>query len=145
SGDLGDPVAIARQLQGTPGGQDTFRRFFQGYLGYTSASSIQKPNVPTFSAVSGDMIKETDAFIQDVVVSKRGGLRELLTAPTTNPSAALAAYYGFPAPASDFASVMRPAGRGLGILAQGSFLATHASSDASSPTKRGLFPFFRLF
>jgi len=34
---------------------------------------------------------------------------------------------------------MRPAGRGFGILAQGAFLATHASSDSSSPTKRGLF------
>ena len=40
---------------------------------------------------------------------------------------------------------MRPAGRGFGILAQGAFLATHASSDSSSPTKRGLFPFYRLF
>ena len=34
---------------------------------------------------------------------------------------------GFPSPASDYASVTRPAGRGLGVLAQGSFLATHAS------------------
>ena len=91
------------------------------------------------------MIKETESFITDVVISKGGGLKDLLTAPTTNPSAKLAAYYGFPAPPADFASLMRPAGRGYGILAQGAFLATHASSDSSSPTKRGLFPFFRLF
>ncbi len=101
--------------------------------------------MPGFSAVAADMIRETESFITDVVVNKGGGVKELLTAPTTNPSAALAAYYGFPAPATDFASIMRPAGRGVGILAQGSFLATHASSDSSSPTKRGLFPFYRLF
>jgi len=145
SGDLGDVVAIARDLQATPAGRDVFTRFFQGYLGYTAVSSIQKPNVPNFSAVSGDMIRETDAFIADVLIGNRGGLKALLTTPTTNPSAALATFYGFPPPAGDFASIARPAGRGVGILAQGSFLATHASSDSSSPTKRGLFPFFRLF
>jgi hypothetical protein len=145
AGDLGDVVALARDLQSTSAGQDVFRRFFQGYLGYTAVSSIQKPNVMNFSAVSADMIRETDAFIQDVVMNQHGGLKELLTATTTNPSAALATFYGFPAPASDYASITRPAGRGLGILAQGSFLATHASSDSSSPTKRGLFPLFRLF
>jgi Protein of unknown function (DUF1588)/Protein of unknown function (DUF1592)/Protein of unknown function (DUF1595)/Protein of unknown function (DUF1587) len=145
SGDIGDKVAIARALQATPQGKDAFQRFFQGYLGYTSVSSIQKPNIANFSAISADMIAETEAFIADVIVRKGGGVRELLTAPTTYPSAALAAYYQFPAPASDFAAVVRPAGRGLGILAQGSFLATHASSNSSSPTKRGLFPYFRLF
>jgi len=103
SGDLGDVVAIARGLQATPAGQDVFKRFFQGYLGYTAVSSIQKPNVPNFSAVSGDMIRETDAFIADVLISHRGGLKELLTSPSTNPSAALASFYGFPAPAGDFA------------------------------------------
>jgi hypothetical protein len=36
--------------------------FFQGYLGYTTVSSIQKPNItaqgsaPAFSAVAPDMI-----------------------------------------------------------------------------------------
>ena len=145
SGDLGDVVAIAHDLQATPAGQDVFKRFFQGYLGYTAVSSIQKPNVDKFSSVSADMIRETDAFIADVLIAHRGGLRELLTSASTNPSAALATFYGFPAPSGDFAPIARPAGRGIGILAQGSFLATHASSDSSSPTKRGLFPFFRLF
>ena len=145
SGNLGDVVAMARALQATPAGQETLKRFFQAYLGYNLVSSIGKPNIATFSAVSPDMVRETDAFINDVIVTKAGGMRELLTAPTTNPSAALATYYGFPAPASDFATITRPAGRGIGVLAQGSFLASHASSDSSSPTKRGLFPFFRLF
>jgi hypothetical protein len=145
TGDLGDVVAIARSLQATPSGQLALQHFFEGYLGYTAVSSVQKANIPAFSNVSADMILETNAFLNDIVVKKSGGLKELLTATTTNPSAALASYYGFAAPSADYASMARPAGRGLGILAQGSFLATHASSDSSSPTKRGLFPYFRLF
>ena len=145
SGNLGDVVALARSLQATPAGKQVLIRFFQNYLSYTSVSSIQKPNIANFNSVSADMVRETDAFISDIVVQKGGGMKQLLTATTTNPSAALASYYGFPAPAGDYASVTRPAARGLGILAQGSFLASHASSNSSSPTKRGLFPFFRLF
>ncbi len=151
SGNLGDLTALARNLQATPAGKQAFMHFFQGYLGYTTVSSIQKPNItaqgnaPAFSTVAPDMIKETEAFITDVVINNGGGVKELLTAPTTNPSAALAAYYGFAAPPSDFATIQRPQGRGIGILAQGAFLATNASSDSSSPTKRGLFPFYRLF
>jgi hypothetical protein len=90
------------------------------------------------------MVDETRRFIDEVIVQKGGGVKQLLTANTTNPSKDLAAYYGFPAPASDFATVTRPAGKGIGVLAQGSFLASHANSDASSPTQRGLFAYSRL-
>jgi hypothetical protein len=91
------------------------------------------------------MALETQAFLQDLVIGKGAGLKELLTSPTTNPSRALATYYGFAAPAGDYASIARPAGRGVGILAQGAFLATHAAADSSSPTRRGLFPYRRLY
>jgi hypothetical protein len=90
------------------------------------------------------MVQETRTFIDDVVFQKGGGLKELLTAASTNPSQKLAQYYGFPSPAGDYASMARPTGRGLGILAQGSFLATRAAADASSPTQRGLFAYARL-
>jgi hypothetical protein len=145
SGNLGDPVALARSLLATAAGKQGLQHFFDGYLGYyTRVTSIQKPNIPAFAGVSGDMIQETRAFIDDVVFQKGGGLKELLTAASTNPSQKLAQYYGFPSPAGDYASIARPSGHGLGILAQGSFLATHAAADASSPTQRGLFPFSRL-
>ena len=63
------------------------------------------------------MVQETRAFINQVVFQNAGGLEDLLTGNTTNPSRALAAYYatgnmytgGFPTPASDYASVTRPA------------------------------------
>jgi hypothetical protein len=131
-------------MMATEPGKQMLQRFFEGYLAYTSVSAIARPNVPNFSSVGGQMAQETRAFINDVVLQKAGGIKELLTASTTNPSGALATFYGFPAPASDFASVARPASRGIGVLAQGSFLTTHASSNGSSPTKRGLFVYEHL-
>jgi hypothetical protein len=142
SGALGDPVEQATALLATERGKQALQRFFEGYLGYTSAAAIQRPNIPAFSDVSGDMVQETRAFLNDVLFNGAGGVRELLTAPTTNPSQALASYYGLPAPAADYAPVTRSTG--VGVLAQGAFLATHANADASSPTKRGLFPFLKL-
>jgi hypothetical protein len=144
SGNLGDLVATAKSLLATDGGKEAMQHFFEGYLLYTRVTSMEKTNIPTFPAAGADMLLETRAFIDEVVLQKGGGLRELLTASTTNPSKNLAQYYGFPAPGTDYASITRPSGRGLGILAQGSFLATHANADASSPTQRGLFPYRQL-
>jgi hypothetical protein len=150
---LGDVAATARTMLGTDAGKQALHRFFEQYLDYVSVTSMQKPNVASFASVSADMVAETHAFIDQVVLQNGGGLKDLLTANTTNPSKALATYYGtgnaysggFPMPATDYASVTRPPGLGLGVLAQGAFLATHASSTTSSPTKRGLFPYYRLF
>jgi hypothetical protein len=153
SNNLGDLAAQARTMMATSQGQQAVQHFFEQYLEYASVTSLQKPNISNFSALSQDMAQETRAFINDVVLTKGGGLKELLSAQTTNPSKALASYYaggkgstaGFPTPSSDYASVARPAGTGVGVLAQGSFLSTHAAADHDSPTKRGLFVFYKLF
>jgi hypothetical protein len=144
SGNMGDLVAQARTMLATDPGKQAMQRFFEGYLDYARVTAIAKPNIAAFAGASADMAQETRAFIDNVVLRNGGGLKQLLTANTTNPSRALASFYGFTTPATDYASVTRPAGRGLGILAQGSFLSTHASTDSSSPTKRGLFTFLRL-
>jgi len=143
-GTMGDPVEVAKSLVATDGGKEALQRFFRAYFDYGAVTSIEKPNIPNFTALSQDMVQETRHFVDEVVFQKGGGLKEMLTAPTTNPSKALATYYGFPAPSTDYATVARPTGRGLGMLAQGSYLATHAAADASSPTKRGLFALTRL-
>jgi hypothetical protein len=148
-GAIADPAATARNLLMTDGGKQALQHFFEGYLAFTRVSSIQRPNVKgannaLFSDVSADMAQETRSFIQQVVLQGGGGVKDLFTSPTTNVSTKLAQYYGFPAPSADGASVARPAGQGVGILAQGAFLSTHANSDASSPTQRGLFVFQRL-
>jgi len=150
---LGDLAAQARTMMATSQGQQAVQHFFEQYLEYSSVTSLQKPNISNFASVSQDMAQETRAFIADVILNKGGGLKDLLTAQTTNPSKALATYYSggngssahFPTPSSDYASVMRPAGAGVGVLAQGSFLSTHAAADHDSPTKRGLFVFYKLF
>lgn len=144
SGNLGDLSTVAETMLDTEAGKQTLQRFFDGYVGYTRVNSTQKPGVDGFETAKLDMIDETRAFIDTVVFQNNEGVRELLTAPTTNPSTALANFYGFPAPASDFGSVQRPSGQGVGILAQGAFLASHANADASSPTKRGVFTFSHL-
>jgi hypothetical protein len=150
---LGSLPDLAKSMLATDAGKQTLHRFFEQYLGYASVTSMQKPNISSFASVSADLVKETRAFIDQVVFQGGGGLEDLLTANTTNPSRALATYYGtgnmytggFPTPASDYASVTRPAALGLGVLSQGAFLSTHAGSDTSSPTKRGLFMFYKLF
>jgi hypothetical protein len=145
NGSMDPPAKVAAAMMATSAGKETLQRFFAAYFDYSNVTSIQKTNVQNFPALSTDMVQETRHFIDDVVFQNKGGLKDLLTAPSTNPSKALAAFYGFPTPANDFDSVARPAGRGIGLLAQGAFLSVHAASDGSSPTKRGLFPYSRLF
>ena len=139
-----DASAWANALLATDSGKLALQHFFESYLDYARVASIERANVPQFANVRADMIQETRSFIDQVVIQNRGGLKELLTADTTNPSSALAAYYGFPSPASDHAAVTRAAGRGIGVLAQGSVLASRAQPNGSSPTKRGLWVFSRL-
>ena len=144
TGSLDDVVTTAKTMITGDTGKQALHHFFEGYLDYVRVASIEKAGLDQFPAVRGDMVKETRAFIDDVVFQKRGGFGDLLTSPTTYPSQALASFYGFPSPANDFAPTARPAGRGIGLLAQGSILASRAQPDGSSPTKRGLLVFSRL-
>jgi hypothetical protein len=141
-------VALAKQLLATPGGKLALQRFFEGYLGYTRVSATQKPNQQGFSEVNEDMALETRTFIEQTLIVKGGGLNELLTSPTTYPTKKLAEFYNkteptlASLPATDGAPVMRA--QGLGVLAQGAFLASQANTDGSSPTQRGVFAYLRL-
>jgi hypothetical protein len=146
AGQLSTPeqlVGIASQMLTTPVGREVVHRFFKSWLGYEQVPPALS-NVPSFATIGPDMVQETRKFIEEVVMTGRGGIRELLTAPYTTPSASLATFYGFPAPAADYAKIERPAGRGLGVLAQGSLIAAHSHEAASSPTLRGLLVFERL-
>jgi Protein of unknown function (DUF1588)/Protein of unknown function (DUF1592)/Protein of unknown function (DUF1595)/Protein of unknown function (DUF1587) len=137
-----DVVALAKMLLATDAGKQTLQHFFEAYLDYPRVASLDRAGIPTFDAIRTDMIQETRAFIDQVVVQGNGGLKDLLTANTTNPSAALATYYGLPAPSAPFTSVTRM--NGIGVLAQGSILASRALPDGSSPTQRGLLVYSKL-
>ena len=139
-----DATALAKSLLATDAGKATLQHFFESYLDYPRVASISRSGIDQFPNVRGDMIQETRTFIEQVVFQRNGGLKELLTAGNTNPSRALSTYYGFPQPATDYASVTRTSGQGIGVLAQGSILASRAQPNGSSPTQRGLLVFSRL-
>ena len=138
-------LAEARNLLTTPGGKAAARELFREWAGYALVRARTKSNKDFSASVAADMESETDQFIDDVVFSKGGGLKDLLTAPYTFVNASLAAFYGYGAPGADFTRVDRPVNWGIGLLAQGSMLAANAHADATSPTWRGLFVFSKLF
>jgi len=144
SGSSVDVVSLAKSLLATDKGKQMVQHFFEAYLGYTTVGSVERANISNFADIRGDFVQETRSFIDQVVLQNNGGLKDLLTANTTNPSQKLASYYGMPAPSADYASVQRPAGQGIGVLAQGSILASHALPTSSSPTQRGLLVFTRM-
>ncbi len=116
-------------------------RFADQWLGLSTLQNLRKDDAvfPDFQeAVQEALSEETRRFITGVVLDNRGTPADLLTAPYTFIDNRLATYYRFaPVAGTDFARVDRPAGWGVGLLAQGSLLAIEAHSLTTSPTKRG--------
>jgi hypothetical protein len=137
-------VATARELLLTPSGREVVQTFFDAYVGHSRVTSIAKAGVDEFPVMREQMLQETRSFIDEVIMNRGGGVKELLTATFTTPSADLASFYGFPAPAENYGIVERPEGRGIGLMAQGAVLATLAQPNGSSPTKRGMWVYSRL-
>jgi uncharacterized protein DUF1588/uncharacterized protein DUF1592/uncharacterized protein DUF1595/uncharacterized protein DUF1587 len=146
-GELTSPEVLetsARELLASPRGHEVIQSFFDSYVGHSKVTSIAKVGVQEFAGLREQMLEETRSFIEEVVINRGGGAKELFTANITTPSTALASFYGLGAPASDYAVVERPAGMGIGLLAQGAVLATLSQPNGSSPTKRGLWVYKRL-
>jgi uncharacterized protein DUF1588/uncharacterized protein DUF1592/uncharacterized protein DUF1595/uncharacterized protein DUF1587 len=147
-GELSTPdvlVGAARELLLSPRGREVVQHFFDAFVGYGRVTTLAKSNdAPAFEARRGEMAEETRRFIDEVVVNRLGGVRELLTATFTTPTQQLASFYGIPAPTGDYAPVERRPGEGIGLLAQGAFLATYAQPNGSSPTKRGVWVYKHL-
>ena len=146
-GDFATPtarVAKAKELLATTNGQEQLHQFLAEWSGYGRIASKTKTTVANFDTLRDSMLQETKLFLHEAVVTRKGGVKELLTANYTFVDSSLATLYGFGASASGFAQVQRPAGQGLGLLAQGSILAGSAHSDASSPTLRGLVVYEKL-
>jgi hypothetical protein len=137
--------AAARELLGTPRGQEVIQSFFDSFVGHSRVTSIAKAEVDQFAALRQEMLNETRSFVEEVIINRGGGYKELFTANITTPTEALSTFYvDFPVPASPHAVVERPAGRGIGLLAQGAVLATLSQPNGSSPTKRGLWIYKHL-
>jgi hypothetical protein len=139
-------VGEARRLLQTPRGQDIVREFFREWLGYRTVIDKVKTTTKDFDLVKGAMAEETARFIDQVVVTDKGGVKDLLLSPFTVVNGPLLGFYGIgPASSADYALVRRPESMSIGILAQGSLLAGNAQTNRSSPTKRGLLLFEKLF
>jgi hypothetical protein len=152
SGGLADPetrVAQARQLLGTPGGEQVIQQFFSEWLWYTQAGSANRANAPdNFPTIRAKMVLETQRFINQVVTIEQGGVADLLTANYTIADTELGTYYGLNGGTGDLyqgGGVPVTRNEGVGILAQGSVLTTMASVQITSPTRRGLLLLKRLY
>lgn len=138
-------LAKARELLATPFGRAQLHQFLAEWSGYGRVASRTKTTLAGFDQLRDGMIEETKHFLEEAVITRQGGISELLTGGYTFVDSSLAALYGFGSGAgTGFVKVERPAGRGAGLLAQGSMLAGAAHADASSPTLRGLVVYERL-
>jgi hypothetical protein len=121
--------------------RDVILRFTDQWLGLSRLSNVKKDAMlyPDFnSQIQDSLAEETRQFISSVLLTDKGTVADLLTAPYTLVDSKLAKYYGFgAAPATGFAKVVRPAQWGVGLLSQGSMLAVLANGLSTSPTRRG--------
>jgi hypothetical protein len=95
---------------------------------------------PAFKMGMGaDMKRETQLFVEDVVLTRGAGLKELLTAPYTFVNDPLASLYGVKAPAGGgFGKVdLNPTER-AGLFTQLGFLARTANDKSPQPILRGV-------
>jgi hypothetical protein len=146
-GDLATPEAReakAKELLATQSGREQLHQFLAEWSGYGRVASKTKTTVASFETLRSSMLQETKLFLDEAVINRKGGVRELLTASYTFVDSSLAGLYGFGTPGSGFMRVQRPMGQGLGLLAQGSLLAGAAHADTSSPTLRGLIVYEKL-
>lgn len=143
AGALSDPneraAEATRLLTSHPRNLEGMREYFNQWLKYRTVLGRSKDADPTFAEViSPRMVEETRYFLDTLVFGIKGNVHDLMTANFTALDPTLATFYGYGAPAAGFESVERPAEQGMGILAQGSLLASSSHQASTSPTLRGL-------
>lgn len=146
AGALDTPAGITTATQAlitSPQGQAHMSRFFLQWLAYDGVPYAAKdPAVYTLpNPVATAMVTETQRLV-DSTYQSGGSLTDLLTSPNTYVNLPLAEFYGWPTAGlseAEFKLQQRPAGQGIGLLAQGGLLARLGTPDSSSPTQRGLF------
>ena len=144
--ELRDPAAIerhARRMLASPRARAAIDRFTAQWLAIDQLAIVAKdaatyPDLtPGIRAAMGE---EARRLVVDVIQTG-GTLEDLLTAPYTVANAALAAFYGLPAPAAPgpdgFGRVELGGSPRAGLLGLGAVLTTHARANASSPIHRG--------
>jgi hypothetical protein len=140
-GSLIDPGVRERQARRLIGMRDTrhhFRRFVLEWLEVDELERTAKSALlaPEYDRLKPNMLAETSAFVDEVMVAEGASVSALLTAGFASVDPPLARYYGLKTwgPRASLGGTGR-----VGVLQQASFLAAHAHEDSTSPVKRGDF------
>lgn len=149
AGELSTPEQIAAQAErlfSSPAALGSAERFVSQWLEIDTLETVPK-DMATFPeldrAMRARLRKETETFVAHVLQDGSGTLDELLTADYSFADPELAAFYGFELPAGGverdgLVLVSYAPEHQAGLLTQGSFLATHARPNGSSPVHRGV-------
>ncbi len=150
---LGDASVRAAQAQRllrlNPRGLEVVRRFFREWLEYGLIEGKAREDVADFATLAPKLIEETQLYIDNAIFQDGGDFSHLMTGNFTILTPETAAHYGYgqdevTASGVGVARVERPAGQGIGLLAQGAVLASTSHETATSPTLRGLLVFEKL-
>jgi hypothetical protein len=145
-GELHTPQQIevqARRMLSNPKARAKVARFHASWLQLDRLATLTKdPSVfPTFSdALKPDLRAETEAFVDYVFWQDGGKAQQLLEAPYTFVSPALAELYEVSPPLSgQFEKVTLDTSKRMGLLTQSSFLALNGKVTRTDPVHRGKF------
>ncbi len=137
-----DVEKAARRMLDDPRAHQALDEFVSQWLRFDRilTSSRERRRYPKFSRETAiAMTEEARQFIADLVWNDRNFM-DAFTADYGFVNADLAAIYGVPAPAEEFARVaFPPESERAGLLGQALFLALSAKPDDTSITGRGLF------
>lgn len=144
-GELGSKEQLrqrARTMLADPRAQRSTAHFFQQWTG-AERLAITIKSLAAFPELTAEakqaMIAELPAFVNRVLGEGGGSLRALLTEPVAYVNAALAPFYGVPAPATPgFVTLPAEQGRS-GLLTQVGLLSVQGHPDQTSPVLRGKF------
>ncbi|MES1165489.1 MAG: DUF1592 domain-containing protein [Verrucomicrobiota bacterium] len=132
----------ARRLLALPRSQTNLVNFHTQWLKIDSVNALTK-NATTYpgftSATAVYMGQETRAFLQNVIFTQNGTFADLFLANYSFVNASMAAFYGVPAPTTEWGKVELPPAQRQGLLTQPSLLATLAKADNTDPVMRGKF------
>jgi hypothetical protein len=136
--DLADPdvrEVQARRLMGRS--EKLWQRFFWEWL-HMSTLYSQGVEVGLPDQLVDQMEEEYRTFVREVVVTQRGSLRDVLSAPYTWAQPELAEHYGADHPGTGLQRVeLDPTQRG-GILTQGAWLVSHGKDGHDNVVRRGM-------
>lgn len=141
-------AAQARRLLALPRARERIGLFFTEWMHLRNVDRMQKdPTLfPNYSLELGPALRQqVELFATSVILDQRGTAADLLSAPYTFMTPALAPLYGVAAPtAPGFTRVELDPARRAGLLTHVGIMASLAKSNQTDPVHRGKFVRERL-